>query len=280
MPETQLTRVKLPGGTVGVTTCAAPQLGDIPAAAARLSDLREALRIIPLGDRQLHPISWLWPRQPKLAACLPDAFSCVLIELRQWPDEHDDVTHLRTFIQLLGHQVELLQELRTIDPPPFLPRLAPPNQQAGAVLQSAIESASANPDRTASIAAQAGLLLMNDCLDESHACSQSIEGEGRNGDYWHAIMHRREPDYGNAKYWFRQVRRHPVFERLPGIATRVMGDRRIDGLDRLTAGDWDPFHFVDLCERHARNEESPAALALREIQGWEMALLLDQSVQA
>jgi arylamine N-acetyltransferase len=64
-----------------------------------------------------------------------------------------------------------------------------------------------DPDR---IAVAAGLWQMNGFLDRSHELSQSIEGKGRNraGDYWHAIMHRREPDYSNAKYWFRRVGQH------------------------------------------------------------------------
>ena len=49
---------------------------------------------------------------------------------------------------------------------------------------------------------EAGLLLLNDYLDESHEISQTMEGKGnpKTGDYWHGIMHRREPDAGNASY--------------------------------------------------------------------------------
>ena len=58
-------------------------------------------------------------------------------------------------------------------------------------------------------AVQSGLLLWNDALDASHIISQSIES--RTGSYWHGIMHRREPDYSNAKYWFRRVGVHPTY---------------------------------------------------------------------
>jgi hypothetical protein len=50
---------------------------------------------------------------------------------------------------------------------------------------------------------QAGLWLYVDDLDRSHHVSQSIETPV--GSYWHGIMHRREGDFSNAKYWFRRA---------------------------------------------------------------------------
>ena len=73
------------------------------------------------------------------------------------------------------------------------------------------------------IAVAAGLHLFYDDLDGSHSLSQTVEGRGKNhnGDYWHAIMHRREPDYDNAKYWFRRVGAHPVMTELPAVLERI-----------------------------------------------------------
>ena len=66
-------------------------------------------------------------------------------------------------------------------------------------------------DRTMAKACLAGLWLRFDFLDESHAISQEIKTP--TGGFWHGIMHRREPDYDNAKYWFHRVGEHAVSRR-------------------------------------------------------------------
>ncbi|GHC00722.1 hypothetical protein [Cerasicoccus arenae] len=57
-----------------------------------------------------------------------------------------------------------------------------------------------------------GVLLRLDFLEDSHVISQQVETP--TGSFWHGIMHRREPDYGNAKYWFRHVGTHSVIDQL------------------------------------------------------------------
>ena len=59
---------------------------------------------------------------------------------------------------------------------------------------------------------QAGLWLLVGDLNASHTLSQDITTP--DGSFWHGIMHRREGDYENAKYWFRRVGSHPVLEEL------------------------------------------------------------------
>src|SRR5262245_28830658 len=58
-------------------------------------------------------------------------------------------------------------------------------------------------------ASLAGLWLWHDFLDESHSISQDLSIT--EGSWWHAMMHRREGDFWNSKYWLRRVGRHAAF---------------------------------------------------------------------
>ena len=90
-------------------------------------------------------------------------------------------------------------------------------------------------DREAASACRAGLWLEFGFLDESHAISQELPTP--EGSYWHALMHRREPDGANAKYWFRKVGTHPIHAEL----ARDAAELRYLG----TGMAWEPFAFVD-----------------------------------
>ncbi len=59
-------------------------------------------------------------------------------------------------------------------------------------------------DRDMANACRAGVWLYHDFLDEAHAISQDVHTPA--GSYWHALVHRREPDFANSKYPSRTIR--------------------------------------------------------------------------
>jgi hypothetical protein len=131
------------------------------------------------------------------------------------------------------------------------------------------------------IALKAGLFLWHDALDQSHECAQSVEGQGwkRAGDYWHAILHRREPDYGNSKYWLRRVGPHPIFADLGRQAEPILAASAPEWKERLLQNGWDPLAFVDFCQTISAGRHPEWEAAAEEIQELEMFLLLDSTYQ-
>jgi hypothetical protein len=79
-----------------------------------------------------------------------------------------------------------------------------------------------------------GLWLLAGDIHRSHTISQDISNT--DGSFLHGIMHRREGDFGNSKYWFRRVGSHPVL------------DQMYDQVGDLYC---DPFDFIDTCNRVA-----------------------------
>jgi hypothetical protein len=127
-------------------------------------------------------------------------------------------------------------------------------------------------DQEMARACLAGLWLYHDFLDESHRISQEIATT--TGSYWHGIMHRREPDYSNSRYWFRRVGTHPVFEPLRVEAARLAAGQTGQGAFLAAQAAWDPFAFVDLCEQASR-QNGPLEELCRQVQRAEWELLFD-----
>jgi hypothetical protein len=134
-------------------------------------------------------------------------------------------------------------------------------------------------DRDAARCCLSALWLWHDFLDESHAISQEIHTI--DGSYWHGIMHRREPDYTNAKYWFHRVPRHPIFDPLGAAAQELAAKSQLDEPAKYLATQttWDPFRFVDLCEAVARGRSEMEQLA-REFSQLEWQMLFDYCFRA
>lgn len=109
---------------------------------------------------------------------------------------------------------------------------------------------------------RAGLYLYFSCWREAHETAQDIDTP--EGSYWHAIVHRQEPDAWNSGYWFRRAGAHPVFPALRERAAEL-------GYPAGTR--WDPIAFIDFCER--AEPGSGAERVALEVQRAEWQLLFD-----
>jgi hypothetical protein len=149
---------------------------------------------------------------------------------------------------------------------PRLPDLGfgPPDESVRPALE-ALDLSRAADGRMPS-ACRAGLWLLFDFFEESHGISQDLPDGA--GAFWHGILHRREGDFGNAKYWFRRVGDHPVFPDLARAAADLP-----DAPPGLPAR-WDAAAFVDQVEACVRGR-SPHADWARRVQQREWQLLFD-----
>jgi hypothetical protein len=152
---------------------------------------------------------------------------------------------------------------------------------AGALGESACAGLFPRAPRAARLALAAGLLQIHDFWDASHQAAQQADDLGERGfsAYWHGIAHRREPDAGNAAYWFRRVGRHPVFaqlaQELPPLFAEAVAPLNARLNDYTPV--WNPFTFIDFCTSARPGPEAALALKLQRL---EMTLLLDATLRS
>jgi hypothetical protein len=125
-------------------------------------------------------------------------------------------------------------------------------------------------NKTAARLCVAGLWLLYDHLEECHNIAQSIETP--DGSYWHAVMHRREGDFSNSKYWYRRLGEHEIFAELVKQSGEITEQNK--QLQTVVEdGKWNPFAFVDLCEK--ASQRGTNIETCRELQQLEWRLLFD-----
>jgi hypothetical protein len=179
---------------------------------------------------------------------------------------------------LNGATKEEIQKLfETLQPPDLGPGPRPgikSESELKKCLDEAIGNSSAQADQWELITAL--VLLWHDQLDRAHELAQEVANP--TGSFVHGIMHRREPDYGNAAYWFRRVGRHPAFPEIANRASKALDARGEAELGQklISGGEWDPFAFITACESAARTS-SPTRQkeVLRELQAIESVSLFD-----
>ena len=120
------------------------------------------------------------------------------------------------------------------------------------------------PDAFSPQGAMSGLYLYFCGYDQAHAIAQDLATI--EGSFWHGILHRQEPDAGNAAYWFRRVNQHPVFP--------ILRDRA-EKLGFPVKNQWDPFRFIDFCEEARQKPGSEDERLAMAVQLAEWQLLFD-----
>lgn len=118
-------------------------------------------------------------------------------------------------------------------------------------------------------ASLAGLLLYRGYWNDAHEVAQEIETP--EGSYWHAIVHRMEPDAWNSKYWFQRVGDHPIFPDLLKAANASVATDRMMQI----GSHWNPAAFIDFCEEARQLPGSTQERIAMEIQQAEWGLLIN-----
>ncbi len=85
-----------------------------------------------------------------------------------------------------------------------------------------------------------GLLYAVDSIQEAHAFFQDVPSDL--GSYWHGMMHRREGDFDNGRYWFRRVGRLGVFSKMHSAAAECSPTM-------ARQENWDAYLLTGLCEQ-------------------------------
>lgn len=158
--------------------------------------------------------------------------------------------------------------IATVEPPDLGPGPRPstfPRRELETRLETYFPAQAVHP--ATALRLRAAALLYHDHHDPAHDIVQDLTDA--DAALIHAILHRREPDYWNAKYWFRRFDAHPVYlalgQRLNGLAKTPQHQ---DLARQLTLpGAFDPFAFVDLCEAAERKPaRDEGVLWLRQVQ--------------
>jgi len=148
-----------------------------------------------------------------------------------------------------------------IGPPALDAATRPGTLDPGTLSERLVTAPSAHPEHLRALA-----LLWHDQLEAAHGISQQLDDAL--GSYLHGMMHRREGDYGNAKYWFRRAGALPS---LASLAAALAG--RPGQAFLVVAGQWQADAFVDCCASAGAGTPHAARERWRALQAEEILTL-------
>jgi hypothetical protein len=127
---------------------------------------------------------------------------------------------------------------------------------------------------------KAALHLWNDSLAAAHELVEHMETP--TGAALHGIMHRREGDYDNAKYWFHRAGDHPAFHSLQSRATNFLRQQAIprgplkEAFDKMIMqGNWNPYLFIhSVAIQESRHGEDETRGLLEQLQQLELEAMI------
>ena len=120
-------------------------------------------------------------------------------------------------------------------------------------------------DGAPSALVRGGLFYYHNALEDSHKQTQTLEGD--TAAYWHGMVHRREGDFDNARYWMRRAGEQPTFQEMQGRASDAAPN-----MGRQS--NWDPFLFITLCEQY-KYGETEYKKEIAQLQRVEFAVMFD-----
>ena len=153
------------------------------------------------------------------------------------------------FIDLIFLQDDLLKKLMPSEPLSTALLL-----RVRAADDAAVSGAKAIGDAGNFALVRGGLFSAIDALDDAHAIFQDAKGDL--GAYWHAMLHRREGDFENARYWYRRAGVLPCFAALHRAASEFSADM-------ARQANWDPYLLTGECEQARHGAEESVAQLVR-----------------
>jgi len=122
--------------------------------------------------------------------------------------------------------------------------------------------------------ALAALYLRHGLLHDAHELANNIGGA--EGNWLHAIMHRMEGDYDNARHWHRKTGKQPLEGSISTLVQTQLPRELCEHRGLIRDNDFQPAALTDAVEALGGAFDSEAGERLRRIQAVELEALFER----